>query len=435
MRRYLGDRRGNISTMVALLIIPLVGVMGLAVETGNWYTVHRGAQNAADAAVIAAAQTGLINPGGTTYITAARSVSANLGYANGISNTAITTVNGQACPAPGTGSACYKVTVSRDVPINLIRILGYTGTGVGGAQTVSASALAGPVNVVTQYCILALGASGEGIRVNGGPNVDFSGCSLMSNSSSNNSTNCNGGGPNADLVAAVGTADPNCGGLTYTGATAIADPYSHYATDNPSDLSDPCGGVYAGQTWSSAPAWTPLKTVCGNLKLTTGTITIPSGTRLVIQNGQLDLNGNTLQGTGVTLVFNTPPGQSNIVPFASGGGQTGKGILDISAPTSGTWSGVALYQNRQNGSTTVVAETWSGNDPQWKLTGLVYFPYIDLTFKGIVSKSGLSCFALVASSLKISGNGAIYDDPISQCVQAGLVLPNNIVSSRVALLQ
>jgi len=87
LRRYVRDRRGNISTMVALLIIPLVGVMGLATETANWYTIHRGAQNAADAAAIAAAQNGLINPGGTTYITEGRSVAASLGFTHGVSST------------------------------------------------------------------------------------------------------------------------------------------------------------------------------------------------------------------------------------------------------------------------------------------------------------------------------------------------------------
>jgi hypothetical protein len=153
---------------------------------------------------------------------------------------------------------------------------------------------------------------------------------------------------------------------------------------------------------------------------------------LVIQNGQLDLNGHTLSGSGVTLAFNTPAAGANIVPFANN-----SGTLNISSPQSGNWSGVAIYQNRQNGSTAVVAQTYDGNKPTWDVSGLVYLPYIDLTFKGIVNKSsaGYTCFALVANTLLISGNGAIYANPMSECNKQGLVLPSNIVSSRIALVQ
>jgi Flp pilus assembly protein TadG len=66
LRRYGRDRRGNISSVVALLIIPLVGVIGIATETGNWFLIQRSAQNAADSAVLAAGQNDYINPSGTS---------------------------------------------------------------------------------------------------------------------------------------------------------------------------------------------------------------------------------------------------------------------------------------------------------------------------------------------------------------------------------
>jgi len=429
--RYGRDRRGNVATLVALLIIPLAGVLGVATEASNWYAINRGAQNAADSAVIAAAQNGTINAGGTTYITEAQSVASNLGFTNGANSTTVTPVKNQPCPPPGTGSSCYKVTVNRVVPVNMMRVFGYPAT-----QAVTASAIAGLVNSVTNYCILSLAGSGTGILINGGPNVNFTGCNLMSNSTGasnpNPATTCNGQNPGAAVVSAVGTADPGCGAVSHSGATAVADPYTHYATDNPSDLSDTtCGGAYGGVTWNTPPVFTPVTKVCGNLTLGTN-ITIPSGTVLVIQNGSMNLNSYTLSGSGVTVAFNTTVGQANVVPFS-----TGTGTLDLSSPQSGTWSGVAIYQNRQNGSTAVLPQTYDGNKPTWDVSGLVYMPYIDLTFKGIVNKSsaGYTCFALVANTFQISGNGAIYANPMSQCIQQGLVLPNNIVSSRVALLQ
>jgi len=436
--RYGRDRRGNISAMVALLIIPLVGVLGIATETGNWFLIQRSMQNAADSAVLAAGQNDYNNPSGTTYITEGRSVATQFGFTNGANSTVVTPQKSQPCPLPLTGSSCYVVTITRSVPISLTRIIGYSGTGGSGTQSITAKATAGPINIITEYCILSLGTSGSGIRINGGPNVNMAGCNLMSNSSStsnsNPATTCNGQNPLAATISAVGTADINCGNAAYSGVSAVADPYSHYASDNPSDLTDSCGGVYTPQNWATAPV-AAVTQLCGNQTLTAD-ITIASGNHVVvIQNGSLDLNGHTISTTGtagLSLVFNSPTGTGNIVPFA-----TNTGTLNYAAPTSGTWSGVAIYQNRANGSTAVVSQIYDGNKPTWDITGIVYLPYIDLQFKGIVNKSssGYSCFVLVANDLLISGNGAIYSNPMSECVQAGVTAPSNTVNSRITLIQ
>lgn len=437
--RYGRDRRGNISAMVALLIVPLVGVMGVATETGNWFLIQRSMQNAADSAVLAAGQNGNTATNGSlpSYQAEARSVAANFGFTDSVNSTTVTPVNNQTCPAPLSGSNCYMVTITRNVPVNITRIVGYTGTG-GGMQSISARAIAGPISVITEYCILALGSSGTGIRINGGPNVNLGGCNIASNSTGtsnpNPATNCNGQILGAQTVYAVGYADPACGTSAHSGSGSVSDPYASVAGANPSDLTDTtCGGVFTGGNLSSVASGGTQK-LCGPQKLTSD-ITITSNTVLVIQNGQLDMNSHTISTTGtagLTLVFNTLPGGSNIAPFASS-----TGTLNFAAPTSGNWSGVAIYQNRQNGSTAVVSQTYDGNKPTWDITGLVYLPYIDLTFKGIVNKSsnGFTCFALIANNLLVSGNGAIYANPTSECVKAGLTLPSNTVSTRITLVQ
>ena len=439
LRRFVRDRRGNITAMMALLIVPLVGLMGLATETGSWYMIHRGAQNAADAAVLAAGQNGHINAGGITYIDEGRQVATKFGFVHGAPGTNVSVVKSQACPAPLAGPRCYRVTVSRNVPISLVKILGYSGTGGSGLQNITASAMAGPKDVITEYCVLALSPTGEGIRLNGAPTADFSGCNFMANSTSvsngHPAANCNGSSfiP-PDIVSAAGTADPGCGVVAYSGATPIADPYASKAAANASDLNaTSCGGVFTAHDIASLASGA-VNTECGPVRLTAN-ISVTSNTVLVIQNGTLDLNGHTLSttaGAGLSLVFNTTTGKPNTAPFANN-----SGTLDFAAPTSGPWSGVAIYQNRQNGSAANLTQTFAGNTPTWDITGLVYLPYIDLDFKGIVNKSsfGHTCFALVSYTFQISGNGAIYDNPMSQCIQAGLVLPNNIVTSRITLVQ
>ncbi len=437
LRRFVRDRRGNITAMMALLIVPLVGLMGLATETGNWYVIHRSAQNAADAAVLAAGQNGHINAGGITFRDEGKQVAANFGFVHNANNTTVLVDKSLPCPAPLAGPRCYRVIVSRNVPISLVKVLGYSGTGGSGLQNITASAMAGPKDVITNYCVLALSPTGEGIRLNGAPSADFSGCNFMANSTSvsngHPAANCNGSSfiP-PDIVSAAGTADPGCGVVAYSGATPIADPYASKAAANASDLNFTCPNNNPKNLAAITSGIT--NSVCGNQTLT-GDIVVTSNTVLVIHNGNLNLAGfkiSTTSGAGLSLVFNTQTGQANTAPFANN-----SGTLDFAAPTSGSWSGVAIYQNRQNGSAANLTQTFAGNTPTWDITGLVYLPYIDLDFKGIVNKSsfGHTCFALVSYTFQISGNGAIYDNPMSQCIQAGLVLPNNIVTSRITLVQ
>ena len=181
-----------------------------------------------------------------------------------------------------------------------------------------------------------------------------------------------------------------------------------------------CGGSYpqepakkkdpalpAANQWSGTYSTLPsVKVVCGDQQLV-GNTTI-NNTVLVIENGQLDTNGYTLSGSRLTLVFS---GSNNAsyqhIP-------TGGGTLDIAAPTSGTWSGVAIYQNPS--LNTNVNVTYSGNSPTWNLTGLVYLPHSSVTMSGAVNKSskGQTCFTLVVDNITINGTGSIFAND-TQC--------------------
>ncbi|ANY82782.1 hypothetical protein BB934_31565 (plasmid) [Microvirga ossetica] len=172
--------------------------------------------------------------------------------------------------------------------------------------------------------------------------------------------------------------------------------------------------------WNGIPK--PLKAVehvCGDLQLT-GNVTLrtPSeGSVLVIWNGQLDMNSYTFateDGSAITVIFAGDNG-------AYTHGPTGDGTLDITAPSSGPWKGVALYQAPN--LTAGVDLTYKGNSPTWNITGLVYLPHSNVTFSGAVNKSshGQSCFALVVNTILINGTGSILSK--GSCGEAGLNLP------------
>jgi hypothetical protein len=97
------------------------------------------------------------------------------------------------------------------------------------------------------------------------------------------------------------------------------------------------------------------------------------------------------------------------------------------APTSGTWKGIAIYQDPA--LTTGVDITYAGNNPTWNITGVVYLPHSSVAFKGAVNKSsyGASCLLLVADNVTISGTAAIEQTTTASCATAGVTLPTNNV--------
>jgi hypothetical protein len=137
---------------------------------------------------------------------------------------------------------------------------------------------------------------------------------------------------------------------------------------------------------------------------------------LVIENGQLDTNGYTLSSSALTIVFTG----SNSASYQHT--PTGGGTLDIAAPTSGTWSGMAIYQDPA--LTTNVDISAAGNSPTWNISGMVYLPHSSVTLSGAVNKSGhgSSCMGMVVDNLTINGTGSIFAND-NQCASAGLKLP------------
>lgn len=413
------DECGASIVAIALSMPVLIGAMGLAAEISYWRLHHRAMQNAADSAAIAAATNN-----GPTYVAEALSVTAQYGFPNGSGQITVAVAN------PDTAAACtancYKVTVSDNVSLFLAQIVGYGGSSssqngvIGGSSqrstTITANAVATTVKPYT-YCVLALATSGkQGLTSHGAPNADLNGCNTMSNTGAD----CTGHNLNANVGDAHGT-NSGCGITQNSSVSPIADPFSNLASSIPPDT---CNNKYPQEpTQKNNPAlpisnqlsgsygFGATKVLCGDQQLI-GNTTI-NDTVLVIENGQLDTNGYTLQGTGLTVIFSgsNNPNYEHI--------PTGGGTLDITAPTDGTWSGVAIYQDPS--LTKNVDISAAGNSPTWDISGLVYLPHSSVTLSGAVNKSsqGLRCFELVMDNLTINGTGDIFANN-DQCDGAGL---------------
>lgn len=443
------NQAGTVAVMAALAFPILLATFGIGFEVSNWYLRSRAMQNAADAAVIAAA-----SDNGPNYAVEALAVAADYGFINGSNNVAVTVSNTATCPTePDVNPPCYRVTITSMLPLVLTELVGYSGNAsLNGAREVrlTSAATANVVTVQQPVCLLGLDTGGEAIRTNGAPNANFSGCTVMSDSAAD----CNGSNLQATIGIAHG-ANGGCGITEYSDIPLLADPYATLASNIPGDLSSRCSNSYPqesshGSTWSGGTAWSGLMTlsgiasltgntlVCGDLRLT-GDVTIdaPDGAVLYIENGQLDLQGHTFRtadGSAVTLVFTGNNGNYIHGPTDNSGGSTG--VLDIQAPKGGAFPGVAIYQDPS--LTSGVNVSYAGNSPTWDITGLVYMPHANVKISGAVNKSsdGAVCFVMVADDITIDGTASIYQQSPNGngCKDAGLNMPAASIPGRAKLV-
>jgi len=422
LRRLGRDTGGNVAITVALALPVVIGALGIGVETASWMTSRRAMQNAADAAAIAAATNG-----GSDYLAEAQAVATRYGFKNEVDGVSVSATDTAICP-DGVNSQCYRVTVSRPMPLMLAQIVGYKGdTEIDGSPAKLISAVAVAKRAANrEYCVLALANTKTNkaeLLTNGAPKADLSGCSVMSNGDAT----CNGHDLGADFGDAFG-ANNGCGKVRRSQVAKVVDPYKDLEKNIPED--DGCGGTYPQMPakkkddplpeknrLSGNKSWNGDIKLCGDQQLT-GDVTLTGDSTIYIYNGRLDTNGFKIQtapGAHTTLVFTGDNG-SNYIHAPAGGG-----TIDIAAPESGPWSGMALFQDPRINTGVDISE--AGNSPTWKMTGVAYLPRANVTFSGAVNKSsnGKSCFILVVDNLTINGTGSILAH--GECKEAGVTPP------------
>jgi hypothetical protein len=438
------DRRGNIAPIMALMLVPLIALVGVATEGSYWLLTQRSMQNAADASVLAAATSAdaTLDAGGAPrYAREAASVATQYGFTDDVANTVVTTVNAVACP-DGSGPLCYQVSISRNLGLSFVQLIGFSGDATADgrkAVSVLASAIAEPATSSAPICLLTL-ASAKGLVSNGAPDVNLAGCFVFSDSTAT----CHGGNLGATYGGAVGT-DSNCGNITRSNMPTVSDPYASLAANIPPNT---CGASASGYATTSphllsgsyTGAELSQNVYCGNVALG-GAVTVTAGNAVItVENGSFDLAGATIEtapGAGLTLIFTGSP-VSGLSPssYMIDSGTGGSGVFNVAAPTAGPWSGVSIYQDPSLPAGSQVDFNYAGNAPTWDITGLAYFPNANVQISGAVNKSGngANCFVFVSSTLTINGTGSIFANPTSQCDLAGLVAPSAIIVQRAKLV-
>lgn len=442
MMAFLRCRSGAVSPMMALLLLPISGAIAIGVEQGQWYYFQRSMQNAADAAAIAAAVNNNSSGTGSGYQAEAAATAAKFGYVNGTNGASVATTIVTCPTGTAVGATCYQTAISTVVPVSFSALIGFQGNttyGTGRGQIIPVAAIATSSGAGHNYCLWSLSTAYNSFTSNGGPKPDLQGCSILSNGGAT----CNGHDLGADFGDAVLT-NSGCGETQTSGVTAPPDPYDALKSNIPADTcSSYPQGTKSGSDFEVDPSnelsgstiWMSSHQLCGDVQLKDNITLTGSNTTIIIRNGLLDLNGNTIStasGAAATIVFSGTSGP--YLHYPTDYSSKPKGRIDIKAPTSGPWSGVAMYQDPALTSGT--SFTYTGNSPAWDITGLVYLPKADVTFSGIVNKSsnGSSCFMLISYTILVNGTGTIFANN-SGCETAGLDPPSSGGSTVTRLVQ
>jgi len=391
---WLSSPKGNVALLFALLTPMLIGGAGLATEVGVWYHRRLELQSAADAAAYAAAVE--LRAGGSQTVVTQEALSA--AQASGFDSTLGTiTVNNP--PQSGTHQTnqAIEVLISENVPRFFSSIFINTP-------------LVEHTRSVTQFqtaaygCIDALDPSAQAaVLVSGSAQVTTIGCSIMANSLASNAIQVQGSATlSTDCLISVGgvsltanVTETVCQ-APITQAPPAADPFKDVPAPTPSGT---CQST-SGSTLSPG-------TYCGDLTLQ-GAVNLQPGVYYLQGNLKVNANANVV-GSGVTIYMSG----SNSVQM------NGNATVNISAPTSGTYSGMLMMGDRTCTTCSGLTETLNGTAASL-MTGAIYFPKQGVNYLG--NFAGVNgCTQVVADTIEWNGHTRLSIN----CSGAGL---KNIVA-------
>jgi len=397
--RFIQCQHGGIMIAWAILLPVIAGMMGLGVETGTWYLKKRDLQAVADVAAIAGAFE--ITP--TSRDTSARNSVIN----NGFSSATRVTVSVNNPPASGSlvgDNNAVEVILSQ--PQSLL----FSSLFLSAQPIINVRAVAlkntTPAN--NGGCVLALNPTGNpAINTSGTTNISMPNCTIVANSNDPRAIQLRGGAViDVNALYTRGNYDVSNNATLNMSSTAItnaanpvSDPYQNLAV--PSNASCNYNNTPGGSSLSPG-------VYCGGLNIGShANVTLRPGV-YVVKGGDFRVNsGAVLNGTDVTIILTGSNGTYSTASI--NGGST----VNLSAPTSGNYAGIAFYQDRNANAGT--SSTFNGGSGM-NITGAIYMPQGSVSFNGGNSTASPSCTQLVSWNVIFTGNSNVTNN----CPSSGM---------------
>lgn len=377
--------------IIPVLLVPMaIGLAALAAEAGLWFADRHELRAMADAAAMAA---GWARRESEDIEDAALAAAETLGFDDDIDDLDV--------EEPPTSGAYLNDDTAVAVTITRTRSVLLAAYFLGEANiTITARAV---VQNVTRSadCIRALSSSAsDAVNFQGGPTVVLDGCGVHSDSSASDALNVAG---NAKLYADWAQVR---GGYNQSGAQTVID----LDTDEPPETNqkrrlDPYASLAEPTIPAACGGGTAFAAGCtfsGNKTFNNGdAVTFAAGT-YVVDGGTLKINGGaSLSGTDVTI-FLTNGASIDVL-----GGAT----VNLTAPSTGTYAGIAIYQDRGDAAGT---SKFAGGSTM-NVNGVLYMPTQAVQFTGGNALGG-GCTRIIANTVTFTGNATLGND----CTGLGL---------------
>lgn len=411
MRRALKDPSGSISILFALVFPVLIGALGLGAEAGYWYYTQRKLQHAADLAAHAGAARLRAGDAKAVIDAAARQVAVSSGFSTAASSSM--SVNIPPLSGAKAGNANSVEVILSEASNRL-----FSAFFASGAVTVKGRAVASVIPSGSAACVLALDPIASGaVTVGGSAAIALNGCDIASNSNAADSylQSSSSTSVSANCIYAVGgasqtgTLNLQCGAIRPY-AAATRDPYADraepFATGSCAqrNVGSPSGVTTITPT-QMHPSGVPFLRFCNGIDFK-GSVILGPGLYIIesdvtVLGGSLISNTDvSLSGSNVTLYFR------NNASIALNARTT----LNLTAPSSGPYSGLLFFGARDNA---LMTQKLTGSSSS-VLHGAIYLPASLIEFVGNSSATN-GCTQIIGRRVQFSGSTNIA----ATCANAG----------------
>jgi Flp pilus assembly protein TadG len=382
---FVRETRASVLPTFTLALVPMLGMVGAAVDYSRASNIRTKLQGALDAAIIAGARDGTSNwsnvaidvfnanvpPQGMTLQTPTLTKTDNASYA---------------------GSAAATVATT---------FLGVLGTSSMPVQVRSTAAVRG--SRPGQFCILALNMSApSSVKLTGNSAIDVNApqCILQVNSNSASAVYLNGNtsissADNCFVGAAIKVGNATLSPAPDAMCKPVPDPFANY----PKPSVGPCDQVDYSASGNKTITLQP-GVYCGGMKFS-GQVTVTFAPGLyIIKDGVLQASGGTsFTGNGVTFY---------LTGLGAGVQLTGQANWHLVAPTSGPLAGFVFFLDPRGPTGFAANSSQLAGTAEMYFEGVVYLPQQHVALSGgsqTVTPSPYTGY--IVDTLEINGNGTL----------------------------
>jgi len=394
------DDKGNVAIVVALCLPLIIGGAAFGIEVGYWRYDQVRLQQAADAAAYAGAV--VKRAGGATIsdqavTDAATAAAVSNGFVSG-SDTINVHLPSNTTPADANS---VEAVISRTEPpifsayIHCF-VTNWRNSSCANSTTVVTARATASYSDADNACILALSPTASAAAdFAGNSSITLDACTVMSNSLASNAVNVQGSASvSVPCMYATGgaslggTVDLTTCGSVKTDQPPVADPYASLAMPT---VTGSCSNPANSGTLD------PGNYCKMDLK---NTVTLNPGV-YVINGGSLTVNANAaVTGSGVTIYL------TNGATLK----MNGNSDVQLSAPTSGAYSGMLIISDRSNTNGVSI-----NGDSNSSMTGVIYAPDAPISYIGNFGGTN-GCTQIVGQTVSWSGSATFS----ANCSGAGM---------------